>query len=401
MRSFVPSHSALIRRTRSRHGGARQLVCRWQSARLGALRLPSVVVLPVQRVFSSASLALPSRSLLLFLPVFTHFLLHPVLSSLAFWLFAQLLCSSMCVCVCVNLQTSPVSVSAESWRARASTSLPSKSESDALVMDYLVSEGFADAAVSFARETGVQLPSELEGVRRRAAVRSAMVAGDVESVVEMVNDLDPDLLESDASLYLALQRRRFVEAALKGDLDRALELADECLSPLAEENPDELEELEKTFSLLLFERPAESPVADLVDPANRPLEASRLNVAMLTHLGLPHSSKVQQLAPLARWILNRVAERSPLVVRNATGEDDDDDDDSEAGAQADGTGAGETEDDEGGRGGRLGGGTIAAGRVGGGPLSPGSGVGVAPPGTVGGRAGGLGRVPSRGTGWGV
>lgn len=284
-----------------------------------------------------------------------------------------------------------------------SSSLPSKAASDALVMDYLVSGGFAEAAVSFASEAGLAPPAGLEGVRRRAAVRAAMVAGDVDAVVDMVNDLDPELLESNAALCLALQRRRFVEAALRGDLERALELANECLAPLAEEQPEDLEELEKTLSLLLFERPADSPVADLADPAARPLEAARLNAAMLTHLGLPHSSRVEQLAPLARWILARVAELSPVVVE----EDDEDGRGTKTGG-----GAGRARE---GRGTSAGGApegtagtaaptpalatrTPASGA--GTPLGPRGGVGIARAGTGVPRAV-LGRELGRGTGWGV
>lgn len=68
-----------------------------------------------------------------------------------------------------------------------------RSDLNALIYDYLVIEGFSDAAVEFARETG--LPSEVDeaSIRERMEIREAVEEGRVEEAVKRVNELDPEV----------------------------------------------------------------------------------------------------------------------------------------------------------------------------------------------------------------
>jgi len=59
-------------------------------------------------------------------------------------------------------------------------------------MDYLVVEGYKEAADCFARESGVA-PVDLESIEHRMAIRAAIQRGDVEDAIGRVNDLDPDV----------------------------------------------------------------------------------------------------------------------------------------------------------------------------------------------------------------
>ena len=55
----------------------------------------------------------------------------------------------------------------------------------------------------------------------------------------------------------------------------------EYLAPYGEESPEFLGELERTVALLAFDRPGESPFADLFSPSHRNATASELNAALL------------------------------------------------------------------------------------------------------------------------
>lgn len=57
-------------------------------------------------------------------------------------------------------------------------------------MDYLVVEGYKEAADCFARESGVAAV-DLESIEHRMAIRAAIQRGDVEDAIDRVNDLDP------------------------------------------------------------------------------------------------------------------------------------------------------------------------------------------------------------------
>ena len=56
----------------------------------------------------------------------------------------------------------------------------------------------------------------------------------------------------------------------------------EYLAPYGEESPEFLGELERTVALLAFDRPGESPFADLFSPSHRNATASELNAALLS-----------------------------------------------------------------------------------------------------------------------
>lgn len=54
-------------------------------------------------------------------------------------------------------------------------------------------EGFSDAAISFARETG--LPADIDSamIQERMDIREAVEEGRVEEAVRRVNELDPEV----------------------------------------------------------------------------------------------------------------------------------------------------------------------------------------------------------------
>ena len=62
-----------------------------------------------------------------------------------------------------------------------------------LVMDYLVIEGYKDAAEKFSIESGLKPNVDLESIQERMHIRSAVHAGDIEAAIERVNDLNPDV----------------------------------------------------------------------------------------------------------------------------------------------------------------------------------------------------------------
>lgn len=60
-------------------------------------------------------------------------------------------------------------------------------------MDYLVSEGYPRAAEKFAKESNIQLPLEEESIQSRVEIRQAIHAGDIDTAITKVNDLNPQV----------------------------------------------------------------------------------------------------------------------------------------------------------------------------------------------------------------
>lgn len=62
-----------------------------------------------------------------------------------------------------------------------------------MIMDYLVSEGYPGAAEKFAQETNICQPTDIEGIRERVKIRSAVHLGRIDEAVSLINEVDPEV----------------------------------------------------------------------------------------------------------------------------------------------------------------------------------------------------------------
>ncbi|RWW32258.1 hypothetical protein GW17_00003073 [Ensete ventricosum] len=90
------------------------------------------------------------------------------------------------------------------------------------------------------------------------------------------------ILDTNPQLYFHLQQQRLIELIRSGNVEEALEFAQEELAPRGEENQKFLEELERTVALLAFDDVKNCPYGELLDVSQRLKTASELNAAILT-----------------------------------------------------------------------------------------------------------------------
>ncbi|KIR30605.1 hypothetical protein I307_03716 [Cryptococcus deuterogattii 99/473] len=216
----------------------------------------------------------------------------------------------------------------------------SKHDLNALVLDYLLIEGFSDAAVEFARETGLPADVDHAQVAERMEIRQAVEDGRVEEAVRRVNELDPEILDGNAPLLFHLHLLRLIELIRTEDLDTALAFATEELAPRGAQNPEFLADLEKTMALLafpdlakfaddspaadkptlapealtLFEEPAFEPIIALMKRSQRVKVAKELNAAILENQGYGMETKLSGLVRLMAWGEEKLVEGSDVVI---------------------------------------------------------------------------------------
>ncbi|KAI8915886.1 CTLH/CRA C-terminal to lish motif domain-containing protein [Gorgonomyces haynaldii] len=177
--------------------------------------------------------------------------------------------------------TTKKTVSLEDWNKKLSQVHINKQDLNKLIMNYLTIEGYKDAAEKFSREARIQPNMNLEHITDRMSIRNAIQEGDINGAMEQVNDLDPEILDTNPRLFFHLQQQKLIELIRAGKLDEAIQFAQEELAPRGEEHPEFLVELERTMALLAFDDSRKSPVGDLLDHAQRQKIASELNAAIL------------------------------------------------------------------------------------------------------------------------
>lgn len=197
-------------------------------------------------------------------------------------------------------------ITREEWEKKVSDVKVRKEDMNRLVMNFLVTEGYVDVAEKFKSESGTEPDTDLATITDRMAVKQAVQSGDVEVAIERVNDLNPEILDTNPQLFFHLQQQRLIELIRKGKVEEALEFAQEELAPRGEENPTFLEELERTVALLAFEDVTKCPVGELLDISQRLKIASEVNAAILTSQNHEKDPKLPGLLKMLLWTQNQL-----------------------------------------------------------------------------------------------
>jgi len=179
-------------------------------------------------------------------------------------------------------------------------------------MDYLVIEGYKSAAEEFSQEARLTPPVDFESIESRMEIREALQRGDVEDAISRVNELNPEILDTNPQLYFHLQQQKLIEFIRHGRIAEALEFAQEELAPRGEESPEFLSELERTMALLAFESLPSAPpaISELLSPAQRMKTAGEVNAAILESLSQGKEVKLVGLLKLLCWGESLLEERA-------------------------------------------------------------------------------------------
>ncbi|KAF2162573.1 hypothetical protein M409DRAFT_69131 [Zasmidium cellare ATCC 36951] len=189
---------------------------------------------------------------------------------------------------------------------------PSKSDINWVIMDYLVSEGYPGAAEKFAQETNICNPTDMGDIRDRVQIRKAIHDGKVDEAVEMINELDPEILDTDHLLHFNLLQLQLIEI-IRGILDKpgtiqssefrpALQFATEQLAPRAPTDQKYQQALERTMALMIFPPEKMTPeFKELLDLKLRETVANSVNRAILESRGQRSEAKIRQLVRARAW----------------------------------------------------------------------------------------------------
>lgn len=212
-------------------------------------------------------------------------------------------------------------ITREQWEKKLASIKVKKEDMNKLVMNFLVTEGYLDAAKLFQEESGTEMHADEKNISERMHIRKALQSGDVEGAIDKVNDLNPGILEDRDHLFFHLQQQKLIELIREKKVEDALEFAQEYLAPKGEENEAFLEELEKTVALLAFEDASSCPIKDLLEFSQRQKTAGELNSAILASQGKEREPRLPGLLRLLTWAQQKLDEKAvyPRINDLSTG----------------------------------------------------------------------------------
>ncbi|KAJ4766795.1 LisH and RanBPM domains containing protein [Rhynchospora pubera] len=201
-------------------------------------------------------------------------------------------------------------ITRDEWERKLKEVKIRKEDMNRLIMNFLVTEGYVDAAEKFRLESGTEPDIDLATITDRMAVKMAVQSGNVQDAIEKINDLNPEILDTNPELYFHLQQQKLIELIRTGKIEEALEFAQDELAPRGEENPAFLEEIEKTVALLAFDDVKNSPYGGLLDMSQRMKTASEVNAAILTSQSHEKDPKLPSLLKMLICAQNQLDEKA-------------------------------------------------------------------------------------------
>ncbi|XP_076306780.1 GID complex subunit 8 homolog protein Houki isoform X1 [Tachypleus tridentatus] len=201
----------------------------------------------------------------------------------------------------IKSREKPDEITKEEWLQKLESLHIQRADMNRLIMDYLETEGFKEAAEKFRIESGISPAVDLDTLDERIKIRDAIQSGKIQEAIAMVNNLHPELLDNNRYLFFHLQQQHLIELIRGKNTEEALKYAQEQLAERGEENQEVLIELERTLALLAFDEPEKSPFGDLLHPSHRQKIASEINGAILEMEN--RASTTPKLADLLKLLL--------------------------------------------------------------------------------------------------
>ncbi|GAB7362681.1 hypothetical protein MBLNU230_g2990t1 [Neophaeotheca triangularis] len=199
-----------------------------------------------------------------------------------------------------------------------------KSEMNAIVMNYLVTEGYPTAAAKFAQETNFTAPVDTESIEERVRVRDLIHTGKIDEAIELINEIDPAILDSHTALHFDLLQAQLVEI-IRDILAKSsnppvaafqpvVDFATTQLAPRAPTDPYYQKSLEKTMALILYPEDKMLPeLKELLDVKLRADIAKNVNRVLLESRGEESEARIDQLIEARVWSENQAREAGAPV----------------------------------------------------------------------------------------
>ncbi|XP_063719025.1 glucose-induced degradation protein 8 homolog [Symsagittifera roscoffensis] len=234
--------------------------------------------------------------------------------------------SSAATATCTGASSSfPPMVSTTQWERNMVSAAHhfSKQQMNDIVLDYLIKEGFKEAAEAFAAEANMDLqPDKLSGMDERLTIQTCIVSGDIIGAMKLINDLNSDLLDENAEINFQLKQQHVIELIRRGDKEGALTFAQTYLSEHGDD-ANKRQATEKTLMLLCFDDFDSCPVKDFLSESKRLKLAEDVNSAILIAQDREPSSKLAKAVQILDWAQNSLDDRGvkyPRIDDVTTGE---------------------------------------------------------------------------------
>ncbi|MFH4978622.1 hypothetical protein AB6A40_005331 [Gnathostoma spinigerum] len=179
-----------------------------------------------------------------------------------------------------------------------------------LVVDYLISEGYREAAELLCADSGLPFPKDaVENLDARMMIRDAIISGNIPDAIQRINSLVPTLLDDNPLLHIQLLQQNLIELIRQHKVEESLKFSEEFLAEKCDEHPEMREKLAETFALLIYDKPETSQFGSLMDISHRQMVAAAVNGAVLKASNKPAAPRIEGLFRMIVWAQQQLSKR--------------------------------------------------------------------------------------------
>ncbi|EDW49407.1 GM16180 [Drosophila sechellia] len=173
-----------------------------------------------------------------------------------------------------------------SWPHRMMSFQCRQADLNRLVMNYLVTEGYQEAAKRFMTEASVKPGPHMDTIGDRLRIQDAVRVGQVKYAMDLATRIYPRLFETDNYVFFHMQQLRLIEMIRDQKMEKAI--------------------MERTMGLLTFDRPEYSPYGELMYYSYRQKVAGEINAAMLRCHEDEGKSKEEPMEPRMMFLIKLI-----------------------------------------------------------------------------------------------
>jgi hypothetical protein len=192
-------------------------------------------------------------------------------------------------------------VSFSSWEEERLKIKTSKQEINKLIFNYLILEANKEAVEEFEKETGQTVEYDKELLSMRSDIRKLLLKGDIDSAINLINDIDENILQGNKKLNFELLKLKLVGMIKLSKVEDAIKFAQQTLFPLAVNDELNLSELKKLMVLLVYDDINNSPFKDILSDNYIKTVISCINIEILKSRLQTFHPSLQILIKLMKW----------------------------------------------------------------------------------------------------
>eukprot|EP00921_Rhytidocystis_pertsovi_P020872 GHVQ01033239.1.p2 GENE.GHVQ01033239.1~~GHVQ01033239.1.p2 ORF type:complete len:406 (-),score=52.49 GHVQ01033239.1:3608-4825(-) len=199
----------------------------------------------------------------------------------------------------------------EAWLKRLTAVEVFEGDLQSVIMNYLTVHGYEKAAEAFSNEAETQPEMPVGCIGPRKRIREAVLGGDIETAISLINQIDSKILDDNPELSFRLKQQQLQQLIEKGDTSAVIEFAQQQLAPCVKMHPDLLPELERSMSLLFFNDLSSKGAQKLVGGVDqREGAANIIDDVILDFFNIEKVSRIEMMVKNLIWSQTQVQESS-------------------------------------------------------------------------------------------